>query len=107
MCVCVCVCVYVCMIKPLALPSQLLESFENQLSTMRRDIESKDRMLNMYETSMADLSSKVHLLRKNLEEKVGTYWKCMVDCSAIVGFNWYHMVCRFILQCSCASVGRT
>ncbi len=50
---------------------QLLESFENQLTSMRRDLESKDRMLSMYESSMADLSSKVHLLRRSLEEKVG------------------------------------
>ena len=49
--------------------TQLLESFENQLTTMRQDLENKDRMLSMYESSMADLSSKVHLLKKSLEEK--------------------------------------
>ena len=37
---------------------------------MKRDLENKDRMLSMYENSMADLSSKVHLLKKSLEEKV-------------------------------------
>ena len=36
---------------------------------MRQDLENKDRMLSMYESSMADLSSKVHLLKKSLEEK--------------------------------------
>ena len=51
---------------------QLLESFENQLTTMRKDIESKERMLTMYESSMADLSTKVHHLKKSLEEKVDT-----------------------------------
>ena len=50
-------------------PTQVLQSFENQLSTMRQDLANKDRMLSMYESSMADLSSKVHLLKKSLEEK--------------------------------------
>ena len=36
---------------------------------MRQDLANKDRMLSMYESSMADLSSKVHLLKKSLEEK--------------------------------------
>ena len=54
--------------------TQLLESFETQLSCMKQDIEKKERMLTMYESSMADLSSKVHLLKKSLEEKVGTIW---------------------------------
>ena len=48
---------------------QLLESFENQLSSMKMDLANKDRMLTMYESSMADLSSKVHSLRKTLEQK--------------------------------------
>ena len=39
---------------------------------MKKDLENKDRMLSMYENSMADLSSKVHHLKKSLEEKVGT-----------------------------------
>ena len=34
------------------------------------DLANKDRMLTMYESSMADLSTKVHLLKKTLEEKV-------------------------------------
>lgn len=38
---------------------------------MKRDLESKNRMLSMYESSMADLSTKVHLLKRSLEEKVG------------------------------------
>jgi len=37
---------------------------------MKEDLASKDRMLTMYETSMADLSSKVHYLKKTLDEKV-------------------------------------
>ena len=36
---------------------------------MRQDLANKDRMLSMYESSMADLSSKVHLLKKSLVEK--------------------------------------
>ena len=38
---------------------------------MKKDLANKDRMLSMYENSMADLSSKVHHLKKTLEEKVG------------------------------------
>ena len=37
---------------------------------MKKDLASKDQMLSMYETSMADLSSKVHHLKKTLDEKV-------------------------------------
>ena len=37
---------------------------------MKEDLANKDRMLSMYENSMADLSSKVHHLKKTLEEKV-------------------------------------
>ena len=36
---------------------------------MRKDLEDKARMLNMYENNMADLSSKMHNLKKTLEEK--------------------------------------
>lgn len=36
---------------------------------MKKDLANKDRMLTMYESSMADLSSKVHLLRRSLEQK--------------------------------------
>ena len=36
---------------------------------MRKDLEDKARMLNMYESNMADLSSKMHNLKKTLEEK--------------------------------------
>ena len=50
---------------------QLLLTYENELSTMKKDLANKDRMLSMYENSMADLSSKVHHLKKTLEEKVG------------------------------------
>ena len=49
---------------------QLLQTYENELSTMKEDLANKDRMLSMYENSMADLSSKVHHLKKTLEEKV-------------------------------------
>ena len=49
---------------------QLIESFENQLTNMKAELSDKDRMLSMYENSMADLSSKMHLLKKSLEEKV-------------------------------------
>ena len=57
--------------KPSSNPElELIGTFENQLSTMREDLASKDRMLSMYETSMADLSSKVHHLKKTLDEKV-------------------------------------
>jgi hypothetical protein len=48
---------------------ELLQTFENELSTMKKDLANKDRMLSMYENSMADLSSKVHHLKKTLEEK--------------------------------------
>lgn len=51
---------------------QLLETYENELSTLKKDLESKAKMLNMYETSMADLSTKVHTLKRSLEEKVAT-----------------------------------
>lgn len=51
-------------------PLQLIESFENQLTNMKAELSDKDRMLSMYENSMADLSSKMHLLKKSLEEKV-------------------------------------
>ena len=36
---------------------------------MRKDLEDKARMLNMYENNMADLSSKMHSLKRTLEEK--------------------------------------
>ena len=36
--------------------SQLLETFENQLSTLRKDLENKDKMLVMYENSMSDIA---------------------------------------------------
>ena len=49
---------------------ELIGTFETQLSTMRKDLASKQQMLSMYETSMADLSSKVHHLKKTLDEKV-------------------------------------
>ena len=49
---------------------QLLQTYENEMSTMKKDLANKDRMLSMYENSMADLSSKVHHLKKTLEEKV-------------------------------------
>jgi hypothetical protein len=48
---------------------ELLETYENQLSHLKKDLESKVRMLTMYETSMADLSSKVVTLKRTLEEK--------------------------------------
>jgi hypothetical protein len=54
----------------IALFVQLIESFENQLTNMKAELSDKDRMLSMYENSMADLSSKMHLLKKSLEEKV-------------------------------------
>lgn len=37
---------------------------------MKAELSDKDRMLSMYETSMADLSTKMHMLKKSLEEKV-------------------------------------
>ena len=40
------------------------------MSTLKKDLESKAKMLNMYETSMADLSSKVVTLKRTLDEKV-------------------------------------
>ncbi len=49
---------------------QLIESFENQLTNMKAELSDKDRMLSMYENSMADLSTKMHMLKKSLEEKV-------------------------------------
>ncbi len=49
---------------------ELIGTFETQLSSMKKDLASKDQMLSMYETSMADLSSKVHHLKKTLDEKV-------------------------------------
>ena len=60
---------------PHACTLQLLQTFENELSTMKKDLANKDRMLSMYENSMADLSSKVHHLKKTLEEKVSV-WGC-------------------------------
>ena len=36
---------------------------------MKMDLANKDRMLTMYESSMADLSSKLHHLRRTLEQK--------------------------------------
>eukprot|EP00731_Ephydatia_muelleri_P029738 Em0021g261a len=48
---------------------QLLETYETQLARMRKDLEDKARMLNMYENNMADLSSKMHSLKRTLEEK--------------------------------------
>lgn len=48
----------------------MLETYENQLSHLKKDLESKARMLTMYETSMADLSTKVTTLKRSLEEKV-------------------------------------
>ena len=54
---------------------ELLETFETQLSTMKKDLANKDRMLSMYETSMADLSSKVHYLKKTLDEKVSSIYE--------------------------------
>ena len=56
--------------------SQLLETFENQLSTLRKDLENKDKMLVMYENSMADLSTTLHTLKRSLEEKVRIYFLC-------------------------------
>ena len=49
---------------------ELIGTFETQLSSMKEDLASKQQMLSMYETSMADLSSKVHHLKKTLDEKV-------------------------------------
>lgn len=48
---------------------ELLETYETQLTSLKKDLESKSKMLTMYETSMADLSSKVHSLKRTLEEK--------------------------------------
>ena len=50
---------------------QLIESFENQLTNMKAELSDKDRMLSMYANSMSDLNTKMHLLKKSLEEKVG------------------------------------
>ncbi len=50
--------------------TQLISSFENQLTNMKAELSDKDRMLSMYENSMADLSTKMHVLKKSLEEKV-------------------------------------
>uniref|UniRef100_A0A1X7VNK0 Calponin-homology (CH) domain-containing protein n=2 Tax=Amphimedon queenslandica TaxID=400682 RepID=A0A1X7VNK0_AMPQE len=48
---------------------ELLETYENQLSQLKKDLESKSKMLSMYETSMTDLSTKVTTLKRSLEEK--------------------------------------
>ena len=50
--------------------AQLIESFENQLTDMKVALSDKERMLHMYKHNMADLNSKVDLLKKSLEEKV-------------------------------------
>ena len=43
---------------------------------MKAELSDKDRMLSMYENSMSDLNTKMHMLKKSLEEKVGfeTLW---------------------------------
>ena len=38
---------------------------------MKEALTSKERMLHMYEHSMADLSTQMNMLKKSLEEKVG------------------------------------
>ncbi len=48
----------------------MIESFENQLTNMKEALTSKERMIHNYENSMADLSSKMNLLKKSIEEKV-------------------------------------
>ena len=69
---------------------QLIESFENQLTNMKAELSDKERMLSMYENSMADLSSKMHLLKKSLEEKVRhLFWQHslrLVGCSG--QYHW-------------------
>ncbi len=37
---------------------------------MKEALTSKERMIHNYENSMADLSSKMNLLKKSIEEKV-------------------------------------
>lgn len=44
---------------------------------MKAELTDKDRMLSMYENSMADLNSKMHLLKKSIEEKVWNSPNCI------------------------------
>lgn len=48
---------------------------------MKAELSDKDRMLSMYENSMADLSSKMQMLKKSLEEKV---WLLQCCCACVM-----------------------